>query len=230
METKGFSVGNQLKHGWHTMKKHSFFFVIFILVGYLVAFSPLILQAIFPEIGQTLFLVLTGVSYVLALLVYIGLVKSALHVSRGEKPTFADLFQNVGMWIPMVVATVLYALLLLIGPYIYFVLGWAFSAWLEAYPWLLYGMILLFIPSVVFAAMFALYPYFIVDKGSGPVEALKKSKEHTHGSKWDVYMLMTAVQFVNFIGVLILGVGLLYTLPMTVIAQVYMYKKLARVE
>jgi len=87
------------------------------------------------------------------------------------------------------------------------------------------GLFLLLVPGIIWAIMFYLAAYLIVDKNIGPVEALKTSVELTRGLKWDLGVFASVILLVNIIGLVCLGVGLLITLPMTMLANVYIYRQ-----
>ena len=46
------------------------------------------------------------------------------------------------------------------------------------------GMILLIIPDIIWRIKFQFFSCFIVDKGVGPIEALKRSSVITKDAKW----------------------------------------------
>ncbi len=43
---------------------------------------------------------------------------------------------------------------------------------------------------------FWFFDHFIVDKGSGPLESLKKSSAITRGAKWDMFYFFILVAFI----------------------------------
>jgi uncharacterized membrane protein len=89
------------------------------------------------------------------------------------------------------------------------------------------GFILLIIPGIILSARLQLYIYYIVDKNQGPIEALKSSWNATRGHTLNLIGALIVAIIINIAGAIALGVGLFVTYPATVLAGVYIYKKLA---
>lgn len=90
------------------------------------------------------------------------------------------------------------------------------------------GFILLIIPGIIFVIRLQFVPYFIVDKGAGPVEAVKKSWAATRGSFFSLLGLSLVLLLINLFGLILLAVGLLVTVPLTYIVIGWVYKKLSK--
>lgn len=90
------------------------------------------------------------------------------------------------------------------------------------------GMVLLIVPGIILALMFMLYSYFIVDKGAGAIQSIKMSVKATAGHRWQLFGFALVCVLVNIVGALLLGVGLLVTIPTTMLAGVYIYRKLVQ--
>ncbi len=69
-------------------------------------------------------------------------------------------------------------------------------------------------------------PYLVIDKGLGPIEALKASGKITDGIKWDMVGFLAAAAVLTYIGILALFVGLLVTIPVATFSYVLLYNKL----
>lgn len=87
----------------------------------------------------------------------------------------------------------------------------------------LLGFILLIVPGIIIVLMFQMYAYLVVDKGLGPIAALKRSRVITKGSRWRLFVLGFLIVLVNLGGLLCLVVGLLVTIPLTAIASARVY-------
>ncbi|MBP9854306.1 MAG: hypothetical protein KBD53_05525 [Candidatus Omnitrophica bacterium] len=135
-------------------------------------------------------------------LITIGLIRVHLMISRDTKPSWTDLFNNVRFLIPYVLASLCYGLII-IG-----------------------GLILLVVPAIIFSLMFSMYSYLIVDKGYGPIAALKRSRVITKGSRGRLAIFGLLVILLNIGGFLCLGVGLLFTFSISSIASAYVYDRL----
>ena len=85
---------------------------------------------------------------------------------------------------------------------------------------------MLIIPGIIWGIKFQFFSYFIVDKGLGPIEALKRSSTITKGAKWDLFLFGLLVWLINLLGALCLLVGLFATIPTTGVAMAFVYHKL----
>ena len=88
------------------------------------------------------------------------------------------------------------------------------------------GTILLIIPGIIWGIQFCFYDYFIIDKGLGPIEALKRSSAITRGVKWDLFVFSLILLGINLLGALCLLIGLFATIPTTMVAIAFVYRKL----
>ena len=88
------------------------------------------------------------------------------------------------------------------------------------------GMILLIFPMFIWGIKFQFFPYFIVEKGLGPVEALKASSRITMGAKWDLLGLWSVLGVIVILGMLCLGIGIFAAMPTVMVAVALTYRKL----
>ncbi|QQG38105.1 MAG: DUF975 family protein [Candidatus Kaiserbacteria bacterium] len=90
------------------------------------------------------------------------------------------------------------------------------------------GFVLLIIPGVIVVLTFQFAQYFVIDKGLGPIEALKESARITKGHKWELLGLFAFILGINILGFLALVVGLLVSVPVTALSIVYAYRTLEK--
>lgn len=202
METKGIYVGKIVKSAWKTMKDHLSFFIRLLLVAWLIQLAPQII-AVFV-IGEVMLLrvVLYLLSIFLSCLISMGLIKISLKFCDHEKGNFGDLFSCYPLFPKYLLGSILYGLII-IG-----------------------GLILLIFPAVIWGIKFGLFPYFIVEKGWSPIEALRASAETTRGAKWDLLGFWFVTSVITFIGILCLVIGILATMPVTMVATALVYRNL----
>ncbi len=89
-----------------------------------------------------------------------------------------------------------------------------------------FGFILFIVPGIILSIKLQYSQYLIVDKGFGVVDSLKGSWEMTKGVKWNLFLLGLLLGLINILGLLCLLVGLLITVPLTMLAEAYVYRKL----
>jgi len=88
------------------------------------------------------------------------------------------------------------------------------------------GFILFIIPGIIFSIKLQYSEYLIVDKKLDAVSSIKKSWEMTKGVKWNLFLFGVLLGLINILGVLALLLGLLITVPLSLIANTYVYRKL----
>jgi uncharacterized membrane protein len=199
---EAFSKKEAIVFGWNTLQERFFFYIGVTAVTF--AISMLLGSATQP-FEETL-PVMVGVIMILATLVEwwltLGLLYIALKATDKMPATFADLFSQQAVLLNYVGAVLLYVLI---------VAG---------------GLVLLIVPGIVWAVKFSLFPYIIVDEGLSPVAALKQSARLTAGVKWDLFLFNLLLGLINMLGILALGVGILISAPVSIIASAYVFRQL----
>jgi uncharacterized membrane protein len=152
-------------------------------------------------------------------------------------PSFSLLF-NVGSWIVSIVSSIFIVKIGLrlydhpnIGSYDFlsfssslffkFLLGYVLYTLLAVI-----GFLLLIIPGIYLAIKYQYVQYLIVDKNLDVIEAFRESGRMTDGHKWNLFLLFLLFIAISALGFLALGIGLLVTIPIVIVAQAYVYKKL----
>jgi len=206
MIEKRFSKGEAIKFGWSMVKNNLIFFVgLFIADGLIYQALEIISKSTKENIPALSF-VSDIVYLVIQIIVQMGLIKISLRICDNMRCELADFFSDLLSCLPLffkyLSGTILYLLIVLSG------------------------IILLIIPGVIWSVKYSFVGYFIVDKGLGPIEALKESSLITKGAKQDLFLFWLLISVVNFLGVLAFFIGLFVTIPITVVAIGFVYRKL----
>lgn len=198
------NVGESIRFGWTTFKKRPWMLMgAFVLAMVISGVSSALLD---PGEGApvTLTTVIMGlVSGIIGLLVEIGLVTFSLRAH--------DNVEGVGvkdLWNPK--------------PFLWYLVG-QIAVGLGV----LIGLVLLLVPGIMLALGWMFSSYLIIDKGRGPFEAMKESWAMTKGHKWELALLIATILGLNILGLLCLVVGLLVTVPVSMLAVVHAYRKLS---
>jgi uncharacterized membrane protein len=141
-------------------------------------------------------------SWLLGIVMSMGMIRIVLKFADGGRGDFNDLFSSFDVFLDYLGASLLYGLV---------VAG---------------GMCLLIVPGVIWAIRFGFYGYFIVDRKLGAMDALKASSVLTRGVKWDLFVFGLAMLGINLLGALCLGIGILVTQPLTMLAGGFVFRKL----
>jgi uncharacterized membrane protein len=67
----------------------------------------------------------------------------------------------------------------------------------------------------------------VIDRDLGPIKAMKESKGITRGNKWPLLGFLLLLTLINLLGLIVLVVGLLVSIPISWLALVHAYRTLA---
>jgi hypothetical protein len=140
--------------------------------------------------------------WLIGLLVMIGFTKVSLMGTRDQPPSVGELFSGWNRLIPVLLGSICYGLA---------VMG---------------GLVLLIVPGIILMVMLQMYLYLIVDKGLGPIAALRRSRVITKGHRWWLCIFGLLLLLLNLAGFLCLVVGLFFTIWTSSIAMAYVYDRL----
>jgi uncharacterized membrane protein len=146
--------------------------------------------------------VVMAVAWMFDMVIWLGLIKMTLRFVDGDKGELSDLFSTFS----------------LIGQFFVASIAVGFIACV--------GFCLFVIPGIYWSIRLYMFPWALVDKGVGPFEAMRLSWEMTRGSCWNFFLLSLLLGLINILGVIALLVGLLITVPMSVVAIGYVYRRL----
>jgi len=148
-----------------------------------------------------------GTQVVLGLLVSgisLGYIKLSIDMVDGKAPEFKELFSCFSLLLKYLIAAIIYTIVVAIG------------------------LVLFVIPGVIWAVQFGFYPYVIVKERLGPLSALRKSSTLTAGVKGKLIIFAFALLGINLLGVVALGIGIIITMPMSVIAAAHVFRQLEK--
>ncbi len=231
MYGKSFSFSKVLGFGWRVMKANFWFFagVVTILVlissleqilGYAIERQPEQTQLF---VGLSLFPVIFIIQTILA----IGFTKITLSFCDGQKPKFSTLF-NVRDCFWRYIGTGILLFLIIWCAVFACMLPLYLLAAATGIPRLAgLAVILAIVWIVILLTKFGLCFYFVVDKGLGPVKALRASSRTTAGVKWRLFGFGILCGLINFLGTLCLFVGIFATFPMVMVAITLVYRQLS---
>lgn len=218
-EGKKFAVGDAVRYGWQAFRENAGILILTLIVGYGIIFGFQYLLAVIEEMspqdaaateffGEATavwwihwpFIILGAVA---SWLIGIGIANIQLKIYRKEPVSLQNLFQRWEVLPHVVLASILSTV----------VTG--------------AGFIALIIPGIYLMARLSQVNYFIVDKGMDAVSAFKASFAATKKQFWSLAGLFITLALINILGALALLVGLLVTVPMSMMALVYVYYALA---
>lgn len=145
--------------------------------------------------------------FALSLVMSLGAKRITLDIARGKLPRLSDLFSQTNLFWKFLLASIIYGVAVIIG------------------------FILLIVPGLYLSLKYGLYAYIIVDRPElSATDALKESARLTDGIKWKLVGFSFVLLGINLLGLLALGIGLLYTIPVSIMAYTALYCSLAKTE
>ncbi len=197
-----FSKAEALRFGWGTLKAN---------LGFIAGVMLLILGLnLLPELGRRqtleaaplLAVVWTLCGYLVQTATQMGLVRISLRLVDGQQPRYSELFGDLTTFWRYVAGNLLF-LLIILG-----------------------GLLLLVVPGIIWSIKYQFAPFLIVDRNIAIKEAFQESAGITSGFKRELFFFFLLVVGINLLGVMAFVIGLLVTLPATMIAYTFVYRKL----
>lgn len=193
------NVEEVLTKAWSTFKAHWHVLVGSVLI--MMAVSA-VFDSVQKQVGESApfasFLVVLlsiGVSVILQ----IGLTQLSLNVASNKSASIHDLIGDHTLALRYLCVSILYGLLILVG------------------------LVLLIVPGVYWAIKYSQCYLTLIDKRTGIMESFRISAALTEGNKKKLFVLLLALIGINFVGLIALIVGLLVSIPVTIVASAYIY-------
>ncbi len=194
-----FSIEESLRFGWSKTRQHSgLLFKVLLALFALEVATSLVRQVLEGTIiGSLALFVLFGLGVILGT----GFTVIVLKIAKGEHVKFKDIVPPTDLVLNVFLASLLVGILTLSG------------------------LVLLLIPGIYFMVRFAFVKFAVID-GSTIAGSFDKSTALTEGHKWPLLGFLAVIILLNIVGALLFMVGLLITVPVTMIAFAHIYVKL----
>ena len=164
-------------------------------IGYAVLYMfAMLIPQLFPGIGTLI---------VVTILLHpftVGYLVVCFKIEQGKTPNFGDFFRGFNYFLPLVLFGIVGGVLMTVG---YF---------------------LLILPGIYLTVSYMFANALIVDRRIQFFHAMELSRKKV-GKKWfGIFWLFVVITVMNILGVLALGVGVLYTFPLSACALAAAYK------
>lgn len=202
------SVGDAISYGWRKFSQNPGVWIIVMLVAFVI---QAVLSWIFNggsfsysfDDGASAFgvwsIIGNIVTAVVGYIIQAAFVRGALSEVDGRKPAFGT-FLQVGA----VGAVILAGLLVGIATSI--------------------GLVLCILPGLVIAFLTWWTMQFVVDRNQDAITAIKSSYKAVTSNAGTLILLALALVGINIVGALLCGLGLLVSVPVSIIASTYAYR------
>lgn len=197
-----FNWREAVSYGWEEMKKNIVFFIILLACVLVVYLIPEIPRALTEKKLPLVSLFFSIISTIVSMVIGMGMIRIALKLYDNQKPELKDLIPEWPLFLMYILMSLLYGIIVIVG------------------------LILLIVPGIIAGIALQFCTYLVIDKNMDPIEALKKSYAMTKGIKWDLFVFGLIILGINILGALCLLVGLFVTIPVTMMAIVFIYRRL----
>jgi uncharacterized membrane protein len=185
--------------GWRAFKSHSSVFVIsmFVLFASWVVLEVAVVAL--QRFGLVVWLVLHLAFFVLFSGLMAGLHRIALETVQGETPRLANLTALLGRGPTFLLASCIYFVA---------VAG---------------GLTLLVVPGIYVAVRYAFFGQVVARRSTSALTALRDAAALSEGRWWTLCVFLVLILLLNLAGAAVLGVGLLITFPVSLLATSDLY-------
>ena len=201
---KRFSKREAIEFGWRTMRANLGLFIVFMLISLLAGSFFSGFAGLFEK-RLPLFSIIFNVGYIfLTIAINIVGIKIALKFCDNDEREIAQVISfTPSLYLRFAGGYILYSLLVAAG------------------------FVLLIVPGVIWMVKYQYVIYLIADKDTEIGDAFKRSAEITNGVKWELFAFLILLSLINLAGVICFFVGLLVTIPVTMVAMAFVYRKLS---
>ena len=193
-----FKMGQYFGRGWEIFNSYALPFVGFTLL-LVVIFGAMSFILPFPlgtgeQGGGNI------VANILSPILGAGYYIVAFQIARNRPKAFGDFFQGFNRFLPILLYSIVSSILILVG------------------------LILLIIPGLYLAVSYVFGLPLLLDKSLDFWPALETSRKLVSKNWFSFFVFLILLGFLNLAGALLLGIGLLVTIPWTVCAVVAAYE------
>lgn len=220
MTTKhNFDIEKILNSAWDKTKEHFLFLVILLLGSAMITKIAMII----PIIG-----------FVVAIFISMAIIKVSLIIISGKKPTVENIktsLMNYNLAWKLIIGTLIYIAV----PFLT-IISLIITTFITlnptnfsdlAVPFFILTLILAAISAYIIV-VFQFYKFTIVDDENAKIiDSFKKSMNMVNGNFWSIVVFMVILVIMNALGKYALGIGLIITIPISLLASTILYKELS---
>lgn len=203
MAQRSIDLVEVFKFSYNQYKKYASFVIGAMLTFFVLAVIP---QVYFmmraPESPTTKTQIISLVLTTIQLFLSLGFIKIMLLLVQDKFVRVADMFNNFRIFLSYFVASFLYGIAVTLG------------------------IFLLVLPGIFIAIRFQFFPYFILEEKDSSFTALRKSYYLSQNLTVELFLFGVVVVALNIVGVLLLGIGIIFTYPLTTMATAVIYRSL----
>lgn len=183
-----------------------------------------------PALSDAVPFILAIASYAITSLTTLGYLIITLKLCRGQATSLKDLFAGWPQLLSFCAASIVFTLITafpIIAAFVVFVVASPDQAAGEFDVTRLYGLLVILpvagLLSLYWGAQFGYFGFGIVEHNLAPLESLRFSHRVTQGLRWPLVGFTIVQGLLLLMGLLLFGLGLLVTLPVSALAYTWIY-------
>ena len=190
-----------LSAGWQATSKYLGFYLT--LAFLIVPFNliPSVFEVFFD--GSVYTPVVRGIFIALIALVTLGMVRTTIKSVDKKDLSIGELF-HVHLFGKYIVTAILY-LIMFFG-----------------------GLMLFVVPGLYWGMKYQFATYLVVDRKLSIAASFEESARMVQGHEWDLFAYWLVMILLNVLGLLMFGIGIVITLPVTLVGYTYLYRQLRK--
>ena len=227
-----FSKRKIIINSWNTMKNHLglWIFIILLIIGLNLFLSNIQNELLNTITYQTV--LFTIAAYLFQMGLNLGMLRVALNINYTNKAILKDLIGSFHMLIPYVLATIIFLVIMLLAasPGIVLLFISISSDWdtITKFEWLNSGTmlilcLLIIVPAAYVSLRLQFYDYFLIDNECSIFESMRNSAKITRGYAGELFLLGAILSIIVLISIIPLGIGLLISIPLGIMANTHVY-------
>lgn len=224
-----FSFSSTITRSWKLIKNNAKFVALSIIAGALIFIILQMLTSI-SERSMVGSLLVTIISIIVGTAVTLGATQAILSLIKGDATkTWLDFKTDYRIWGHFIVAQIIYGIIIVVSLLVLFV---PLFLWIVGIippavgiPLAIIGVVAGIGLFIFMSIQYMFLPFIAVTEGKmNGWKLLKKSSRFTRGYTWDLLGFIIVLALINIVGFLLFFVGLLFTIPLTMIAKGYAYE------
>jgi len=199
---KKIIISEIISGAWKGLKAE-FWLLVGLIIGYVIIAMLLSLSIPDMKDGITITaIVITALSIIISLIFRLGYTQNLFQALDKEEPQFSAYGRQSLKLVTYLIAYLIYFIIVTIG------------------------IALLIVPGIYLALRLQFFLASIVDENTSIIGSFKQSWEITKGQTLPLFLLMLIMIALYILGLLILGIGIFVTIPLTGLMYCYTFRKL----
>ncbi len=197
---ENLSFGSLLSASWQIFKSQwKKLLLVILAVVVLQVITSAVQSSLASNSQEGLAALVSFIGSILSAITSMGMLFVFIKAARGENIELSDVFSKYNRFFPYFFSSIITSVIVL------------------------FGLILLVVPGMIWAIKYVFVPYLILDTDKGVFGSLEASGKMTQGYKLRLFFNSLGFVGVNILGMLALLVGIIITVPVTTIAGAILY-------